>query len=100
MPVWLARNHFFSITPRPLIWFQVSSPPRRRDDNDHFLLQIYCSATLKMQDRKMQDWKMKDYGSFTRNAVSVLCMSRCILSDKLFSGGLQINVIAILFYCD
>jgi len=30
----------------------------------------------------------------------VLCMSRCIVNDKLFSGGLQINVIAILFCCN
>jgi len=53
-----------------------------------------------MQDRKMQDWEMKDHGYFTRNVVSVLRMSRCILGDKLFSGSLLINVIAILFYCD
>jgi len=53
-----------------------------------------------MQDRKMLDWKVKDHGYFTRNVISVLCMSHCILGDKSFSGGLQIDVIAILFYCD
>jgi len=54
----------------------------------------------EMWDRKMQVWKMKECGCFTRNVVSVLCISHCILSNKLFSGNLQINLIAILFYCD
>jgi len=48
----------------------------------------------------MQDWKMKDHGYFTGNIVSVLCMPHRILNDKLFSGALQMYVIAILFYCD
>jgi len=42
---------------------------------------------------------MKDCGYYTRKVVNALCKSRCILSDNLFSDGLEINVIATVLYC-
>ena len=78
----------------------TTAPPRRMIDKIMHVDARARPATFKTQDRNMQDWKMKDRDYFTRNVVSMLCMSRCIPSDRLFSGALQINVIAILFYCD
>ena len=51
----------------------------------------------KMRDWKMPDWKIEDHGYFTQNIVSVLCMSHCILSDKLFSGGLKLMLLRFYF---
>jgi len=62
------------------------------------ICRIKCQGR-KMWDWIMRDWKMKDHGYFSRNVVSMLCMSRCTLSGKLFSRGIQINSIfhSILF---